>query len=127
MNIILSILVLCSLFVIRAMFTIDTEKHKYLFFIIPFGIMGFAYCRPLFDNVSSFLVVYNVFVFFSALPLMIFMSRINKFRLRQSNELKDKLHKAIKLDYWIRPIVYIGYLVFQMLIIWKGGEFIFIK
>lgn len=58
---------------------------------------------------------------------VIFMFKFNNFKGAYTKELSKKIYDVINVELWIRLVVSIGYFIVQMLIIWKGGDFIFIK
>lgn len=127
MKIILTLFVFLSLLIVSKIFKIDTEKHKYVVFILPFGIMGLARLTFLFDKRIDFLIFFNVSVFFIATMILISMSKITKFKADHTKEISERIVRLTGMKKWVRPIVYFCYLLIQLLIIWKGDEFIFIK
>lgn len=127
MKIILTLFVFLSLLIVSKIFKIDTEKHKYVVFILPFGIMGLARLTFLFDKRIDFLIFFNVSVFFIATMILISMSKITKFKADHTKEISERIARLTGMKKWVRPIVYFCYLLIQLLIIWKGDEFIFIK
>ena len=127
MKILLSLLVIISVVLVIFTFSINIKKHKYLLFFIPVTIIGFANLRFLFNDLLTFLVCFNVFVFFVGTILLISMFKFTSFKFAYTKELSKKVYDLIQVRYWIRPIVCVGYFIIQMLIIWQGGDFIFIK
>lgn len=127
MKISLTIFVIISIFIARKIFDLKIEKHKYLIFIMPFSILCLTQLRFLFDDISCFLIFLNVFAFFVGSIVIILMFKLNKLRFKSSKDLRSKFYNFLKIEDWIEQIFYSGYFIIQMLIIWKGGDFIFIK
>lgn len=126
MKILLTIFAFLSIIVIKKVSELK-NYHGYLLAILPFGILGMFSLSFLFSDLNSFLHFLNASTFFLATALLICMYKFIKFKKDHTKELVAKLNQANPLLNRIKPILFAGYFIGQLLMIWGGEQYFIIK